>query len=119
MGVAAASSNADVDKYVSEYRILNVRQRVLENELLDIHTHIAQVQRKRHSFIVCLRSANSALAQAEKRMQSGAIVRDHMHKELEGAEERMRLLQQEIALIRTQVYVDPWVLKTLLFLMTK
>lgn len=36
-------------------------------------------------------------------MQSGAIVREHMHKELEGAEDRMRLLQQEIALIRTQV----------------
>jgi hypothetical protein len=41
--------------------------------------------------------------QAEKRVQSGAIVREHMHKELLGAEERMRLLQQEIALIKVQV----------------
>ncbi len=37
-------------------------------------------------------------------MQTGAIVRDHMHKELLGAEERMRLLQQEISLIKVQVY---------------
>jgi hypothetical protein len=41
--------------------------------------------------------------QAEKRVQSGSIVRDHMEKELFGAEERMRLLQQEIILIKEQV----------------
>jgi hypothetical protein len=43
---AAGCSDADVDKYVSEYRILSVRQRVLENELMDIQTQIAQVMYK-------------------------------------------------------------------------
>ena len=45
------------------------------------------------------------LMQAEMRVQSGAIVRDHMQKELIGTEEKMRLLQQEIALIKIQVHV--------------
>ena len=39
------------------------------------------------------------------RVQSGAIVRDHMQKELTGTEEKMRLLQQEIALIKIQVRI--------------
>lgn len=78
----AGSSDADVEKYISEYRILSVRQRVLSNELMDLQSQIAQ---------------------SEKRVQTGAIVRDHMHKELLGAEERMRLLQQEISLIKVQI----------------
>jgi hypothetical protein len=44
--VPAGSSDADVDKYVAEYRILSVRQRVLSNELLDIQAQVAQVTRQ-------------------------------------------------------------------------
>jgi hypothetical protein len=40
---ASGSSDADVNKYVSEYRILSVRQRVLEHELQDIQSQITQV----------------------------------------------------------------------------
>ena len=39
----AGSSDADVEKYISEYRILSVRQRVLSNELMDLQSQIAQV----------------------------------------------------------------------------
>ena len=103
--VPAGSSDADVDKYVSEYRILSVRQRVLSNELLDIQAQISQVARKTR--LSCLLFFCDILShryvQAEMKVQSGAIVRDHMQKELFGAEERMRLLQQEIALIKIQV----------------
>jgi hypothetical protein len=42
--IAAGSNDADVDKYVGEYRILSVRQRVLENELQDIQVQTAQVR---------------------------------------------------------------------------
>jgi hypothetical protein len=52
-------------------------------------------------------------------MQSGVIVRDHMHKELEGAEERMRLLQQEIALIRTQACVESALVEDVMRLLIK
>jgi hypothetical protein len=41
--VPAGSSDADVEKYISEYRILSVRQRVLSNELMDLQSQIAQV----------------------------------------------------------------------------
>jgi hypothetical protein len=44
--VPAGSSDADVDKYIAEYRILSVRQRVLSNELLDIQAQVAQVTRQ-------------------------------------------------------------------------
>ncbi len=103
--VPAGSSDADVDKYVSEYRILSVRQRVLSNELLDIQAQISQVARKtrRSCLLFFCDTLSHHYVQAEMKVQSGAIVRDHMQKELLGAEERMRLLQQEIALIKIQV----------------
>ncbi len=105
LDASAGSSDADVEKYMSEYRILSVRQRVLSNELQDIQGQIMQViGDMRSSFFLSCHS-ELILMQAEKRVQSGAIVREHMHKELLGAEERMRLLQQEIALIKVQVSI--------------
>lgn len=54
----AGSSDADVEKYISEYRILSVRQRVLSNELMDLQSQIAQVllelQLATLSFLFCL-----------------------------------------------------------------
>ncbi len=49
LDASAGSSDADVEKYTSEYRILSVRQRVLSNELQDIHGQITQVVGDLHS----------------------------------------------------------------------
>jgi hypothetical protein len=43
LDASAGSNDADVEKYMSEYRILSVRQRVLSNELQDIQGQIMQV----------------------------------------------------------------------------
>jgi hypothetical protein len=50
--VPGSGWDADVDKYLSEYRILSVRQRVLSNELLDIQAQIAQVMHDEYK-VVC------------------------------------------------------------------